>query len=198
MNKSAIISYQAIQHPDSSTILQRIAQGDKSAVEDCLNAYGKIIWALTKRFINNREDAEDVVQEVFIDIWKNAAVFDAAKSPERVFIRMITKRRIIDFLRKNYRQPQKLCCDDALEGQASISNKKPSTRLEMQPFFDDLRNLRLEEKQLIDLSVLWGLSHNEIARRLELPVGTVKSRLRRGLKKLQKSAQLRGYQYAAI
>src|SRR5215212_9595046 len=94
------------EHTENTSILQRIAGGDQTAVQDCLNQYGNLVWYLVKKFNGNAEDAEDAAQEIFIDIWRNAARFDAAKAPEAAFITMIARRRLIDRLRKHKRRSQ--------------------------------------------------------------------------------------------
>jgi RNA polymerase sigma-70 factor (ECF subfamily) len=191
MSKGSVV-YQADQSRDSSTILQRIAQGEKNAVQECLNIYSRQIWDFARKFTNNREDAEDLVQEVFIDIWKNAARFDQTKSPEWLFVRMIARRRIIDFLRKSYRRPQSLPFDDALDGnEASNAHQKLQMSLDIKSVTDSLNKLKVEESKLIRLAIYSGLSHKEIARRVGLPVGTVKTHIRRGMKKMRFSLGLR-------
>ena len=69
----------------TQAILQRIAKGDKSAVQDCLDAYGGLVWSIARKMLRNSDEAEDVVQEIFTDIWKNAARFDESKSSETTY-----------------------------------------------------------------------------------------------------------------
>lgn len=195
MNKG-LINHHTNQCHYSETILQRIAKGEMSAVQDCLDAYGKLVWDLTLTYTNTREDAEDLVQEVFIDIWKNAARFDASKSPEWGFIKMVTRRRIIDFLRKTYRRPQTLNFEEALHGQANDYHRKLNLSSDIKSIVDALNKLKIQEYRLIQLSIYNGMSHGEIARMVGLPVGTVKSNIRRGLKKIQKSFELAEPSYA--
>lgn len=195
MNKG-LVSCQSNQSSDSAAILQRIAQGDKSAVRDCLDTYGRVVWDLAQKFTNTREDAEDLVQEVFIDIWKNAARFDATKSPEWVFVKMIARRRIIDFLRKTYRRPQTVNFEEALEGQANDDYRKLNVHLDIKSVTGVLNKLKAQEFRLIHLSIYGGMSHSEIAQMVGLPIGTVKSNIRRGLKKLRNSLGFREFEGA--
>jgi RNA polymerase sigma factor (sigma-70 family) len=195
MNKGSV-NYPSNQSLDSLTILQRIAQGDKLAVSDCLETYGKLVWGITRKFTNTREDAEDLAQEIFIDIWKNAAHFDATKSPEQAFVRLIAKRRLIDSLRKSYRLPPISFDENALEGQASDAHEKLQTSVETKSIVEALSKLSRHEIQVIKMSIYEGMSHGEIAGTIGLPLGTVKSRLRRSLKKVQKSIGLPVPQWA--
>jgi RNA polymerase sigma factor (sigma-70 family) len=73
-------------------------------VQDCLKAYGGLVWALSKEMLSNQNDAEDAVQDIFIDVWKNAGRFDEKQSSETTFIAMLARRRLIDRLRKSNRQ----------------------------------------------------------------------------------------------
>jgi len=82
-------------HSHSKPTLLRIADGEKSAVEDCVNQYGKLIWALAKTFSSTTVDAEAAVLEIFNDIWEHAARFDASKIKESEFIVQIAQRRLI-------------------------------------------------------------------------------------------------------
>lgn len=168
-----------------SNILQRIAADDKSAVADCIDHYGKLIWALAGKFNNTREDAEDAVQEILIDIWRHAARFDEAKSPEVAFVTLIARRRLIDRLRKSKTRPHALFVEGVLENRAGDADKKLQTYVEMKYAVDALDKLRDHEKQIMHLAIYDGMSHSEIAESTGLPLGTVKSQLRRGFQKLR-------------
>ena len=168
-----------------SNILQRIAANDKSAVTDCIDLYGKLIWALARKFNNTREDAEDAVQEILIDIWMHAHRFDETKSPEGAFVTLIAKRRLIDRLRRSKTRPHALFAEGVLETQASDADKKLQRYIEMKYAVDALDKLMAHEKQIMQLAIYDGMSHSEIAESTGLPLGTVKSQLRRGFLKLR-------------
>lgn len=180
-------AHQAVRSP---TILQRIARADKTAFEDCVNFYGDFVWSLARKFTKTREDAEDAVQEIFIDIWKNSARFDPAKSPESAFIWLIARRRLIDQLRKYIRLPQNSFPENALVKLASDSHKKLQLYVEMRPTVYALNKLKPREKEIIQMAIYEGMSHSEIAKAVGLPLGTVKSRMRQGLKKIRSSIKL--------
>ena len=76
-------------------ILERIAAGDPAAVDDCLRSYGGLVWSLARRFSPNHAEAEDAVQEIFIDVWRSAARFDRQRASENTYITMIARRRLI-------------------------------------------------------------------------------------------------------
>lgn len=163
----------------AEAILNRIASGDKTAVEDCLDTYGGLVWSLARRMCPN--DAEDAVQEIFIDIWKNAARFDAAQASETTFVAMIARRRLIDRIRKITRQPNIDSFEDILVEPGDNTGGKIQTGVEARQAAEALKELRSEQRQILQLSIIQGFSHREIADALQMPLGTVKTHARRGL-----------------
>ena len=84
--------------------LQRVGNGDRSAIAECLQYYGGLVWSIARRLSPNKEDAEDAVQDIFFDLWRNAGRFDPEQGSEKVFITMIARRRLIDRLRAHERR----------------------------------------------------------------------------------------------
>lgn len=165
----------------SQTILQRIASGDKTAVQECLSTYGGLVWSLSRRMSPNTDDAEDAVQEIFVDIWKNAGRFDEAQASETTFVSMIARRRLIDRLRKTNRRPTTDSIEDMLNEPANRFDEKLQTIVEAKQAAKALLELRPEQRQVLQLSIYQGLSHQEIADALKMPIGTVKTHARRGI-----------------
>ncbi len=165
----------------AQSILNRIAAGEKSAVQECLDAYGGLIWSLARRMLRNSEEAEDAVQEIFIDVWKNAARFDDEKSSETTFVAMIARRRLIDRLRRAHRQPSANYLADIAAADEPSSQSDAQVCVEAGEAARAMKNLRPEQRQVLHLSIVEGLSHQEIADTLEMPLGTVKTHARRGL-----------------
>ncbi len=88
-----------IQTTKALTILQRIAEKDKTAVADCVDAYGNFIWALAQKFTRSREEAEAATEEIFIDIWRYAErAADQPPTAEKLLIALIARQRLIKFL----------------------------------------------------------------------------------------------------
>jgi len=164
----------------AQSILKRIASGEKSSVQQCLDTYGGLVWSLALRMLANSEDAEDAVQEIFIDVWKNAGRFDEALASETTFIAMIARRRLIDRLRKTDRRPSIDSLEDIL---AEPENKEQNIQLcvEAKEAAKAFKYLRPEQRQILHLSIIQGYSHQEIADALSMPLGTVKTHARRGL-----------------
>ncbi len=165
----------------AQVILKRIASGDKTAVQECLDTYGGLVWSLARRMSPNSDDAEDAVQEIFIDVWKNAARFDEAQASETTFVAMIARRRLIDRLRKTNRQPNIDSLEDVLAEPAGSKNTDMQMYVEAKEAAQAMKKLRPEQRQILHLWIVQGFSHQEIADALTMPLGTVKTHARRGL-----------------
>jgi len=152
-------------------------------VQDCLRAYSDLVWSLTRRYLRADADAEDAVQDIFIDIWNSASRFDPKVATETAFVATIVRRRLIDRTRRRGRRPTMLSIDDEATGEAW----EPAVLPQMENDTDVaivarvLDTMPVEHRQILSLSLYEGYSHSEIAERLQLPLGTVKTRVRRGL-----------------
>jgi RNA polymerase sigma-70 factor (ECF subfamily) len=131
--------------------------------------------------LRNNEDAEDAVQEIFIDIWKNAARFDEAQSSETTFIAMIARRRLIDRIRYSSRRISADSLDDVLLEPFTRADQGMQISIEAKEAAEAIRELRPEQQQVLRLSIIQGMSHQEISDATGMPIGTVKTHARRGL-----------------
>ena len=131
--------------------------------------------------LRNSDDAEDAVQEIFVDIWKNAARFDETQSSETTFIAMIARRRLIDRIRYSTRRISADSLDDVLTEPFTRSDKEMQISVEAKEAAEAIRELRPEQQQVLKLSIVQGMSHQEIADATGMPIGTVKTHARRGL-----------------
>jgi RNA polymerase sigma factor (sigma-70 family) len=161
-------------------VLPRIAAGDPAAVPDCIARYGGLVWSLARRFLGNATDAEDAVQDVFIELWKNAGRYDPSRASEPTYITMIARRRLIDRKRRAGRVPvsQSLPDETATSG---VSSDRIEVEDEAAKAAAVLGELREEERRVIQMAVYQGLTHEEISAATGLPIGTVKTHIRRGL-----------------
>jgi RNA polymerase sigma factor (sigma-70 family) len=165
----------------TQSILKRIASGDESAVPACIDKYGGLVWSIARKLLRNSDDAEDAVQEVFVDIWKNAARFDESKSSETTFIAMIARRRLIDRIRHSTRRISADSLDDVLLEPFSRGDQELQTSIEAEQAAEAMRHLRPEQQQVLRLSIVHGMSHQEISEATGIPLGTVKTHARRGI-----------------
>lgn len=121
------------------------------------------------------------MQEIFVDIWKNAARFDETQSSETTFIAMIARRRLIDRIRYSTRRISADSLDDVLTEPFTRSDKEMQISVEAKEAAEAIRELRPEQQQVLKLSIVQGMSHQEIADATGMPIGTVKTHARRGL-----------------
>src|SRR6202041_3569314 len=169
----------------SPSMLQRIASGDTAAVRECIDQYGPLVWSIARRLSRTPSDAEDATQEIFLDFWRSASRFDASQGSDKVFIPRMPPPGLIDRLRKTSAEPPM----DPVEVLETVAWADPGTAsetsLEAEQATRALAELRPEQRQVLELGLLHGLSQSEIAARLQLPLGTVKSFMRRGLIKVR-------------
>ena len=150
-------------------------------MEECIREYGGLVWTITRRYVSDPLAAEDVVQEIFTDLWKSASRYDPAVAAESTFIGVLARRRSIDWIRKLSRQPTLEPLPEAENINQVSMEPSASKRCEGKEVRGALRLLPEETQHLFALHFDKGLSHPEISRETSLPLGTVKTKLRRGL-----------------
>jgi RNA polymerase sigma-70 factor (ECF subfamily) len=162
-------------------LLPRIAEGDRNAIRECIARYGGLVWSLARRAAHN--DAEDAVQEIFLDLWKSAARFDESAGSEITFVAMIARRRLVDRRRQSQRRPEtESLGDSSSEARAVLSTSAaPEMGAEAALAARALDQLKPEQRQVLILTTCHGLSHEEVATSTGMPLGTVKAHARRGL-----------------
>ena len=173
-----------IVNPQVSTVhepvLPRLAAGEPRAMNECITRHGALVWGIVRRSVKESTAAEDLVQEIFTEIWKKAAFFDPTVASETTFIALVARRRAIDFLRRQGRQPN----FEPLEAAGSVpaaSAPSPSLDCDPEAVKSSVATLPDETRQLFRMFFEDGFTHPEIAEKTGLPLGTVKTRLRRGL-----------------
>lgn len=170
-----------VQNPPDGGILHEVAQGIERAMEHCIQKYGALVWSIARRHVQDPSAAEDVVQETFTDLWRSAKKYDPSIATECTFIGMLARRRAIDFVRKESRRPTLEPLPDAESLPHASTEASPSLRCEREDVQMALRTLPEETQQIFSLHFDEGMTHPEIAEQTGLPLGTIKTRLRRGL-----------------
>jgi len=166
-------------------VLQRLAAGDRAAATECIDTYGGLVWSLARRYLGNEADAEEAVQDIFMQLWRRAGRFDPAKAGEDTFVAMIARRRLVDRLRRRSREPERVSLV-AVETELCEDGRRTLERsADVRQVLALLDTLEPKQREVIHLSSWLGLSHGDIAERTGLPLGTVKSHLRRGLMKVR-------------
>ncbi len=164
-------------------LLQRVAAGDAEAPRELIDRYGGLVWSLARRFSFSQSDAEDAVQEVFTDVWKSAPRFNEAVASEATFIAMIARRRLIDRRRRSGREHGASALIEQRDG--ALERISPQRRSELSEEASKatkaIETLRPEQQRVLRLSIYYGVSHERIAEATGMPLGTVKTNIRRGL-----------------
>jgi RNA polymerase sigma-70 factor (ECF subfamily) len=166
------------------SVLQRIAAGDAKAVQECIDQYSRLVWSIARRFAPSPAEAEDAVQEVFLDLWKSASRFDPARASETTFVAMVARRRLIDLLRRGERRPQLTAIPENFDF-ADDEQERLEVSVEASMAARALKVLKPEQRRVLVMSVYHGMSHGEIVESTGMPLGTVKSHIRRGLSEIR-------------
>lgn len=195
---------------DLAALLSRAGVGDRAAFATLYERTSAHLFAVVLRINRDRAQAEDVLQEVYVNVWRAASGFDAAQSQPLTWLTSIARNRAIDSLRRQQAQPQLQTTSGALDEEENVYEQMADNGpgpLELLSRASDARALGqcMEvlaplQRQSIALAFYDGLSHAEVARHLRQPLGTVKSWVRRSLQALkvcleraaQREAGLRG------
>lgn len=154
--------------------------------------YGGLVYALARRMCYSPNEVEDAVQEVFIAIWKSAGRFDASIAAEETFVGMVARRRLIDRRRRSIRRSVEQATEDFSYVPASRDEtlgQTPDLSEEAALARRLLAELRPEQQKVLRLSIGQGMSHEQISALLDMPLGTVKTHVRRGLISLREAMQ---------
>ena len=171
----------APEHAAPLPLLPSVAVGSRRAAAEAIRRYAPMVAGMARRFLPSSE-VEDAAQEIFVELWQVASRFDPRKGGEAVFVATSARRRLIDRLRRKGRGPREVKLRD--EPRAS-GDPGPERGVEARRAAALIRALQPERRRVLELCVCEGWTHAEAARMTGLPLGTVKSHLRRGLAQLR-------------
>ena len=174
-----IVASEGSQSNADESLLPLVAKGDGQAMKRCIDLYGPLVWSIVCRRISERNDAEETCQEIFTEVWQKAGSYNPELARESTFIGMIARRRSIDWQRKQNRLPQLTELESVPE--ASSATPLAGTYLDRELLWKALEQLPKKTRELFSLHFVKGMTHEEIGNETGLPLGTVKTRLRRGL-----------------
>ena len=167
-------------------LLAAMAVQDASALEELYTRYGRLAFSLALRITATPETAEEVVQEVFLAAWRGAGGYQAARSSPRTWLLSIAHHRAVDTVRRRAARVQQAPLDLQMrDPEVGDVWAEVARSLDADQVRQALRELPAEQRESIDLAYFQGLTYPEIATRMNVPLGTVKSRLRLGLAKLR-------------
>jgi RNA polymerase sigma-70 factor, ECF subfamily len=178
----------AMHEQDWTAIIKRVADGDQSALTLFYDSTNKLAFGLVLRVVNDRTVAEEVLLDVYMQVWRQAARYDESRGTPLSWLMTIARSRAIDRLRSGRQERQR---NEPLETAGTLaalgsSPQEASLAAERQAIVRAaLDTLSPEQREVIELAYYLGLSHSEIAERLGQPLGTVKTRTRLGMMKLR-------------
>ena len=171
-------------------LLTLIANGDKDALECVYNRYGTSVFSLARYMLREEAIAEEITQEVFITLWLKASTFNPQRGSPRAWLMSIAHNRVIDQLRssKRARESSNRVASDllALHTLSHVNTEDEAQRsLDREQVLKALTALPEEQRKVVIMAYFEGYSQSEIAKALDQPLGTVKTRLRLALQKLR-------------
>jgi len=174
----------SMTHAPPQSLLQQIAAGDNGAVSQVIDAYGGLVWSLARKYFGRSAEAEDAVQDAFVAVWKAADRYDPEVAGESTYIAMIARRRMIDQLRKQGRRIAAQPLEGSPEPEANTADQLADQE-QVATVLSAIDELDPPQPEVIRHSLMDGLTHSEIAEKTGLPLGTVKTHIRRGLIKVR-------------
>lgn len=177
------------REPDAEDLLDGVAGGDRGAVMALYDRFAPALMAVALRVTGSRAEAEDVLQDVFARVWREAVTFDRARGTAAAWLVTLARNRAIDTVRARKRRrgheddlgrDEPVTLDAPASPEASVVDAERSVAVRAA-----LDTLRPEQRAVLELAYFGGLSHSEIAARLGQPLGTVKTRIAQAVKRLR-------------
>lgn len=179
-----------MQSDELLPLLSATAQGNKQAFEKLYEETSGKLFAISLKMLTNRGHAEEVLQDAFVKIWHNASEYNASKGSVISWMISIVRYRSLDILRYHkVRQEQSLDSENSVKDEVAEDfinvDYDQNTKL-----VNCIEELEVQQKQVIHLAYYRGLSHSELVNQTKIPLGTIKSWIRRGLQQLQRCLSL--------
>lgn len=170
-------------------IMARVAQGDEQAFSQLYDRFSTPLFSLIRQMTSDEAEAQDVLSESFVQIWRRAATYDSERSAPFTWAVMLVRNKTIDRLRVRQRVARvrdlataQTAPEDDVDAQSMLA---PHLRERMRLVREAVNTLPDDQRSPLEMNFFDGLTHEEIAARLETPLGTVKARIRRGMQKLR-------------
>ena len=183
-------SSQDIGNLADEEIMHLVQEGDPRAFELFYDRHAGPAFSLAYRMVGNRSVAEDVSQEAFVSIWRSRLRYQADRGSVRTWVLGIVHHRAIDALRRNTVHDKRRASAEGIEERFEASERtdvEVARREDARTVRSALEELPDEQVRVIELAYFGGFSHSQIAEQLDMPIGTVKGRMRLGLEKLRRT-----------
>jgi RNA polymerase sigma factor (sigma-70 family) len=165
-------------------ILARVARRDEPALAEAYDRFGRVAYGLAYRILRDAALAEDAVQDAFLALWRTAVSFDPARGKASTWILTLVHRRAVDVVRREDRRRARPI-DDAPIASGDATDETAAVRAQRRAVQAALAQLSPDQREALELAYYGGLSQSELAERLGVPLGTVKSRMFAALARLR-------------
>jgi RNA polymerase sigma-70 factor, ECF subfamily len=183
---AVVIRKSPVAQEDVQLLLQQMARGSRPAFEHFYDRYSSLVFTFALRLLKDRPTAEDILQEVFMQVWRQAGSYNEERGSPEAWLINLTRSRAIDRLRAIRRREKSFVANENVESRASHATSDPSQEAEAKLLVHGaLAMLPEAQRTALELAYLDGLTQSEIAAQLGEPLGTVKTRMRAGLQKLR-------------
>jgi RNA polymerase sigma factor (sigma-70 family) len=173
-------------HLSDEALVALVARGDEDALAELYDRVGRIAYGLALRILRDERHAEDAVQEAFLQVWRSAATFRPERAKASTWVLTLVHRRAVDLVRREERrQADPLTDDSAAVTAAEQTDEAAWLRFERERVQTALKQLPDVQREALELSYYGGFSQSELAERLGVPLGTIKSRMFSGLARLR-------------
>jgi RNA polymerase sigma-70 factor, ECF subfamily len=174
-------------HLSDEALVALVARGDEDALAELYDRVSRVAYGLALRVLRDERHAEDAVQEAFLQVWRSAATFRAERAKASTWILTLVHRRAVDLVRREERRQADLLTDDtAAAAQAPEQTEEAAwLRFERERVQTALKQLPDVQREALELAYYGGFSQSELADRLGVPLGTIKSRMFAGLARLR-------------
>ena len=173
-----------LAHLSDEALLALCSRADENALGELYDRYGRVAYGLALRIVRDRALAEDAVQEAFLAVWRSAGAFLAEQGKPSTWILTLVHRRAVDLVRREERRRADPL-DDTDQPTGEATDEEAWLRAQRQVVQEALRKLPPEQREAIELAYYGGFTQSELAEKLGLPLGTIKSRMFTGLKRLR-------------
>jgi len=175
------------ESPSAVHLIRQVAKQDRNAFSQLYDRCSSLVFSLALRMLKARSDAEDLLQEVFVQIWRQAANYSEERGSPEAWIINITRSRAIDKLRSIRRMERSfILTEDPARAESSENVESLAAESEARLTMNSaLANLPEAQRKVLELAYFGGLTQTEIATRLAEPLGTVKTRMRSGIQRLK-------------
>lgn len=167
---------------DEMRLVGRVRAGDQQALAELYDRYSSVVYAVALRVLQDAAAAEDVLQDIFLQLWRNPDSFDASRGSLTAWLAVISRHRSIDRLRK--RRPETDIEDCVIAGSTDLRDETERSLI-IEKVRGELNGMNPEQRQAMELAFFQGLTHTEIAEKTGEPLGTIKTRIRSGLQQLR-------------